>query len=217
MLNRGRIVEDGLSPSVVPFTRLPPAARETSQWIIKQALDLGVYGLVITQLETPDEALEIVKACRYPARRGSSTGGGQRGFWPPVAARYWGLTSQEYVDKADVWPLEPAGELLVIGIIESMKGISNLSDILDATDGIGAIWPGPGDLAADMGLVGQTTHPEVEEQLAGVLEVCTARGVPCVGVATSAEQAVRQAEQGFRIVFARYERGLAQAVRSTSS
>jgi 4-hydroxy-2-oxoheptanedioate aldolase len=215
MLNRRRIVEDGLSPSVVPFTRLPPAARETSQWIIKQALDLGVYGLVIPQLETPEEAREIVKACRYPARRSSTTGGGQRGYWPPVAARYWGLTSQEYVDRAEVWPLDAEGELLIIGIVESMKGVANLSRILDSTAGIGAIWPGPGDLAADMGLVGQTTHPEVEEQLTNVLEVCSARGVPCVGVATSLEEAVAKAEQGFRIVFARYERGLAKAVRSS--
>ena len=33
LLSRRRIAADGLAPSVVPFTRIPPNARETSQWI----------------------------------------------------------------------------------------------------------------------------------------------------------------------------------------
>ena len=78
MLNRRRICEDGPSPSVVPLTRIPPNARETSQWVVKQALDTGVYGFVAPQVQTPEDALAIVKAARYPARRGSSLGGGER-------------------------------------------------------------------------------------------------------------------------------------------
>jgi 4-hydroxy-2-oxoheptanedioate aldolase len=216
LLNRRRIAEDGLRPSVVPFTRIPPNSRETSQWIIKQALDIGVYGLVAPQLQTPEEALAIVNAARYPARRGSTLGGGERGYWPPVAARYWGLSQSDYVDKADVWPTNPDGELLIVGIIESQRGVQNVERILDATDGIGAIWPGPGDLAADMGLVGQPMHPEVQEQLQGVLEICNQRGVPCVGVGTSLEVAVRCIERGFRVVFTRLESGLAAAVRAAA-
>jgi 4-hydroxy-2-oxoheptanedioate aldolase len=217
LLNRRRIAEDGLRPSVVPLTRIPPAARETTQWIIKQALDLGVYGLIVPQLETAEEAAAIVSAARYPARRGSGLGGGRRGYWPHVAARYWGLSSAEYVERADVWPLNPEGEILLIGIVESSEGVENVERILDATDGIGAIWPGPGDLAADMGLIGQTTHPEVEERLQHVLQACRRRGVPCVGVATNADDASRRAQQGFRIVFTTLERGIASAVRAAAA
>jgi 4-hydroxy-2-oxoheptanedioate aldolase len=130
--------------------------------------------------------------------------------------RYWGVSSQAYLAKADLWPLNPDGELLVIGIIESRKGHDNLERILDATRGIGAIWPGPGDLAADMGLIGQTSHPEVEEKLQRALEICTSRGVPCVGVATSAEDAVRRVQQGFRVIFTRLERGIASAIRGAA-
>ncbi len=216
LLNRRRVVEDGLRPSVVPLTRIPPAARETSQWIIKQALDIGVYGLIVPQLETPEEAVAIVNAARYPARRDSGLGGGRRGYWPHVAARYWGLSSAEYVEKADLWPLNPEGEILIIGIVESRKGVENVERILDATNGIGAIWPGPGDLAADMGLIGQTAHPEVEEQVHGVLQICRRRGVPCVGVATGADDASRRAQQGFRIVFTPLERGIASVVRTAA-
>jgi 4-hydroxy-2-oxoheptanedioate aldolase len=215
-MNRRRILEDGLRPSVVPLTRIPPAGRETTQWIIKQALDIGVYGLVVPHLETPEEALAIVNATRYPARRDSGLGGGQRGYWPHVAARYWGLSVEEYVEKADVWPLNPTGEILIVGIIESRKGLANLDRILDATTGIGVIWPGPGDLAADLGLIGQTNHPEVEESLQLVLDRCTDRGVACVGVAVNADQARRRVEQGFRVIFTQFQRGVAATIRSSS-
>src|SRR5438094_3964682 len=47
LLNRKRIAEKGnLQPDVVPMVRIPPNARERNQWVIKQALDTGVYGLV---------------------------------------------------------------------------------------------------------------------------------------------------------------------------
>jgi 4-hydroxy-2-oxoheptanedioate aldolase len=216
MLSRRRISEDALSPSVVPFTRIPPPGRETTQWIIKQALDLGVYGFVAPQLDTPEEALSIVNAARYPAQRGSVLGGGQRGYSPQMAARYWGLDIHEYAERADVWPLNPDGELLVIGIVESVRGVDNLERILDATRGIGAIWPGSGDLSADMGLIGQFGHPEVEDQVQRVLAVCRERGVPCVGVAGGAEDAKRRVAQGFRIIFTRLEAGVASAVRAAT-
>ena len=45
LLNRKRIAEKGnLQPDVVPMVRIPPNARERNQWVIKQALDTGVYG-----------------------------------------------------------------------------------------------------------------------------------------------------------------------------
>ena len=112
-----------------------------------------------------------------------------------------------------MWPLNPQGELLVIGLIESRTGHANLERILDATDGIGVIWPTPGDLAADLGLIGQLGHPEVEEMVQQALDVCTRRGVPCAAGAHSTEEAVRRAEQGFGIVLAPPEPGLAAAVR----
>ena len=48
LLNRKRIAEKGnLQPDVVPTVRITPNARERNQWVIKQALDIGVYGLVL--------------------------------------------------------------------------------------------------------------------------------------------------------------------------
>ena len=90
LLNRKRIAEKGnLQPDVVPMVRIPPNARERNQWVIKQALDTGVYGLVLPHLNTVEDAQAA----------------GERGWGNRIASRYWGLTPQEYYDAADLWPL----------------------------------------------------------------------------------------------------------------
>ena len=67
LLNRKRIAEKGnLQPDVVPMVRIPPNARERDQWVIKQALDTGVYGLVLPHLSTVEDAQAAVAAARYP-------------------------------------------------------------------------------------------------------------------------------------------------------
>jgi hypothetical protein len=74
LLNRKRIAEKGnLQPDVVPFVRIPPNSRERNQWIIKQALDTGVYGLVLPHLNTVDEAQAAVVAARYPQSQARQT------------------------------------------------------------------------------------------------------------------------------------------------
>jgi 4-hydroxy-2-oxoheptanedioate aldolase len=217
MMNRGRILQDGAGPSVVPLTRIPPNARETSQWIIKQALDVGVYGLVTPKLETPEEALAIVTASRYPAQRGRDLGGGQRGLWAHVAARYWGLSTPEYVERSDVWPANPDGEVLIIGIVESALGVENIERILDATNGIGVIWPGFSCLAADMGLMGQPDHPEVLEAMSGVLAACATRSVPCVGVGVDLPQAVLRVNEGYQVIATPLLPGIAGGIRAAAA
>ena len=107
------------------------------------------------------------------------------------------------MDRADPWPANPDGELLIIAIIESRQGVENIESILDATNGIGAIWAGSGDMAADMGLIGQLTHPEVEENLQHVLDVCLSRNVACAIGAGGVDEAVGRIQQGFRIIMTR--------------
>ena len=139
-LNRKRILEKGnLQPDVVPFVRISPNAREAgdNQWVIKQTLDTGVFGLVLPHLNTVEDAKAVVVAARYPQVPGAADfePEGQRGWWQRLAPRYWGLTPQEYYDVADVWPLDPKGEVLLMGIVEEVEGVSNLRDILAGSQG----------------------------------------------------------------------------------
>ena len=95
MLNRRQIATSGsIAPAVTPFVRIPPNGGENSQWIAKQVLDIGVYGIVWPHVSTVEDARNAVQACRYPRPREAKyyDPPGQRGDAPRTAARYWGLT-----------------------------------------------------------------------------------------------------------------------------
>ena len=100
-----------------------------------------------------------------------------------------------------MWPLDPDGELLLMGIVEEAEGVRNIRDILQQVRGIGAIWAGPGDLSISLGKRGNAADPEVQEGLRRVLEACQEYGVPCATGASPADVAQRL-EQGFRIIMA---------------
>src|SRR3954468_3393014 len=113
MLSRRQIATSGsIAPAVTPFVRIPPNGSEMSQWIAKQVLDIGVYGIVWPHVSTVEEAYNAVASCRYPRPKSAAAfePEGQRGDAPLTAARYWGVTPQEYYARADVWPLAPDGE-----------------------------------------------------------------------------------------------------------
>src|SRR5881396_1339265 len=117
MLDRRQIVQGGtLAPKVTPMVRIPPNGGEMNQWIAKQVLDIGVFGIVFPHVSSVEEASNAVGACRYPrlAEAPLYNPPGIRGDAPARAARYWGLTQQEYYSRADVWPLAPQGEILVV-------------------------------------------------------------------------------------------------------
>jgi len=203
LLNRKRIAEKGsLQPDVVPLVRIPPNGRDHDQWVIKQTLDTGVYGLVLPHLNRVEEAQAAVAAARYPQVPGAADfePEGQR-CWSRAACRYWGLTPQEYYDAADLWPMDPDGNTLLMGIIEETEGVKNVRDIVRQVKGIGAIWAGPGDLSISMGLRGDTNHPNVQEALLKVLAACHEFGVPCA-VGATADEVAKRLEQGFRIIIA---------------
>jgi 4-hydroxy-2-oxoheptanedioate aldolase len=127
MLNRRQIATSGsIAPAVTPFVRIPPNGGENSQWIAKQVLDIGVYGIVWPHVSTVDDARNAVQACRYPRPREAKfyDPPGQRGDAPRSAARYWGLTDQEYYPRADTWPLNPDGEVLVVIMCEEKRAIA---------------------------------------------------------------------------------------------
>ena len=87
-----------------------------------------------------------------------------------------------------------------MGIVENVRGIDTLPDILRQVKGIGAIWAGPGDLSVSMGLRGQATHPDVEAAVQQILAICQHAGVPCATGTTPAAGVETRLEQGFRIV-----------------
>ena len=203
LLNRGQIAKSGsVAPAVTPFVRIPPNGGEKAQWHAKQAFDLGVYGIIWPHISTVEEAHNAVAACRYPRLKHAPLyePAGVRGDGPTQAVRYWGVTQQEYYDRADVWPLNPKGELFVILMMEDTKGIENLPDILKKVPGIGAILIGEGDLSQELGYPRQYEHPEVLKWMARVVETCKQHNVVVGHPHVEAGNCERILKEGYRLL-----------------
>ena len=205
LLNRAQIAGAGsIAPAVTPMVRIPTNGEEKGQWHAKQALDLGVYGIVWPHISTADQAYNAVAACRYPRLRSAQRyePAGVRGDGPTAAARYCGLGQQDYYRKADVWPLDPDGEILVILMIEDTAGIANLGDMLRGVPGIGAILIGEGDLSQELGFPRQYDHPAVLEAMAEIVATCKQHGVAVGHPHVDAGNAERVLAEGYRFLMA---------------
>jgi 4-hydroxy-2-oxoheptanedioate aldolase len=205
------------------MVRIPPNGNEMAQWQAKQVLDLGVYGIIWPHVSTVEEAYNAVAACRYPRLNTAAMyePAGIRGDGPTAAVRYWGLTQQEYYDRADVWPLNPKGEIFVILMIEDTKAIENLDDMLKKVPGIGAVLIGEGDLSQELGYPRQYEHPKVLEAMDYIVKTCKANNVVVGHPHVDANNVERVLAQGYRFLmpapvrsYAGLEKGLKLAGRA---
>ncbi len=203
MLDRRQIANSGsIVPAATPLARVPVNGVEMGQWHAKQALDTGTYGVVWPHISTVEEAYNAVAACRYPRLPSAPLyePRGIRGDGPVRACRYWGLTQQEYYDKADVWPLAPDGEILVIIQIEDTVGIQNLPDMLKNVPGIGVILIGEGDLGQELGYPRQYEHPLLREHIAEIVAICKEHDVVVGHPHADAVNMRRIIDEGFRFI-----------------
>ncbi len=212
LLNRKQIVERGsVSPAVTPMIRIPPNGGEMNQWLAKQVLDIGAYGVVWPHISTVEQAYNAVSACRYPRAKGSAAyePEGMRGDQPVHAARYWGITPQEYYKKADVWPLVPDGEILVIIMCEDVVAIDNLPRMLKEVKGIGVVLIGEGDLSQNLGYPRQYDHPAVVEAMTAIRRTCNEHGVACGHPHVEPANAQRVIDDGYKFLMAAPARSFA--------
>jgi 4-hydroxy-2-oxoheptanedioate aldolase len=200
MLNRRQIVEKGsIAPNVTPLVRIPANGNEKNQWLAKQALDLGAFGIIWPHVDTVEQAYNAVAACRYPRLKSAARyePAGIRGDSPTQAARFWGLNNQEYYKKADVWPLDPNGEILVGLMIEGVEAVNNLDDMLKNVPGIGFVLVGEGDLSQELGYPRQYEHPVVLEHIARVVATCRKYKVPVGHPHVDGKNVERVLSEGF--------------------
>jgi 4-hydroxy-2-oxoheptanedioate aldolase len=210
MLNRAQIAKAGsIVPAVTPMVRIPVNGVEMAQWQAKQALDMGCYGIVFPHISSVEEAANAVGACRYPRLKSAQNYDppGIRGDGPTAAARYWGVSQQEYYQKADVWPLNPQGEILCILQMEDTKGIENLDAILTKVKGIGAILIGEGDLGQELGYPRQYDHPELLKWMARVVDTCKKHNVVVGHPHVESGNCERIVKEGYRFLMCAPTRG----------
>jgi 4-hydroxy-2-oxoheptanedioate aldolase len=205
MLNRAQIAKSGsIAPAVTPMVRVPANGLEMNQSYAKQALDIGVYGIVWPHISNVEQAYNAVSACRYPRLPDKPyyEPQGIRGDGPTTAARYWGLGQQDYYRHADVWPLNPDGDIFCILMIEDQMGIKNLDDILTQVPGISAILIGEGDMSQELGVPRQYDHPSLLECMAQIVATCKKHNVVVGHPHVDSNNVERLLDEGYRFLMA---------------
>jgi len=199
MTDKASLARQGnLQVRVPPLVRIPTYGRALNESIVKQVLDLGAFGIMYPAIETREQAIEAVRAARYPPRKGSAHPEpvGIRGNGNMPAAWFWGLSRPEYSQRADTWPVNPQGELLLLLQIETADGVKNIDEIIKVP-GIGVIFVGPNDLSYSLGVADGA--PEHEAAIQTVLKACLASNVPCA-VTVDADDVVQRMKQGFKML-----------------
>ena len=164
---------------------------------IDKQLDLGVSGIMFPKVESAEQLTDALAAMRF-----RSNGGSRPDDDLGAAPARWGMTEEEYRRKADLWPLNPAGELINWTIIESHEGLANVREIA-AVSGIGVLWPGAGTLRglfSSTNAEGERVFDEAawEDAIQTVLAACKEFNVAC-GFPAGPDNIEMRMEQGFSV------------------
>tara|TARA_R110001583_G_scaffold195374_1_gene372381 strand:+ start:30053 stop:31045 length:993 start_codon:yes stop_codon:yes gene_type:complete len=186
------LVENGPTPSghrtptvivVLPLVGLDSTTVKSGGWMVEQALAQGVHGVELVRARTPGAVKKFIQASRYPIHKQKIeiVGEGIRGWGShKFAAWVWGISEEDYLKKADTWPLNPNGELLFGVKIEDQVALKNAPETL-AVPGIAFAEHGPRDMGFSFGHLEGRADPPVppEVNAAGekVLNLCQENGL----------------------------------------
>lgn len=193
---------------ISPLVRIPLKENDAPDAVVKSFVDIGAFGIMFGHIDTRARAERAVAAMRYhhagtvagPAPGPAQTEGAA------AAAALWGLSIPDYLRRADVWPINPQGELIAIMMIESLDAIRNVNEIAQVP-GVGALFFGPGDYGRSIGKPSRLPNvaPETEAAIQTMLQACRAHhvfcGYPVAGTPEALQpEADRRLSQGFKIV-----------------
>ena len=183
------------NPLVVKMQEIGTNYDGAREAIAKQ-LDAGVSTIMFVGVESAEEVRQGLAAMRF------ASNGGTRPDAVGRAPAYWGVSEAEYRQKADLWPLNPDGELLNWTIVESHEGLAHVREIA-AVEGIGVLWPGAGTLRGLFSTTNaageRTLDAEAwENSIQTVLAACKEFDLPCGYPANTGDIEMRM-EQGFSV------------------
>jgi 4-hydroxy-2-oxoheptanedioate aldolase len=189
----------------VPVNGTDEAAVRANAWMFQQVLATGVHGILLTHADTPGAVRAFVEAVRLPIHKQGLDQGineGRRGaHGAPTAAQIWGISTEEYLDKADVWPLNPNGELLLGLKLEDKYALANAEQNLKVPGIAFAEW-GPGDMALSLGVQGPGSVAEKDPRMmaarAKVLAACKASKISFLN-SMNATNVIDMIEEGVMI------------------
>lgn len=190
-------------PLFVKTSEIAPNPTLAAERIAKQ-LNTGVMGIVMVGVESAEEVKQGLAAMRFKSK------GGTRPDNVGDAPAAWGMTEKEYKEKADVWPLNPKGELVNMVIVESKEGLKHLDEIA-AVPGISILVPGAGTLGGVMTKVGpdgkdildangrKVRDPVAwEASIQQILAACKKNKLPC-GYPSAEANIEQRIKEGFSV------------------
>jgi 2-dehydro-3-deoxyglucarate aldolase/4-hydroxy-2-oxoheptanedioate aldolase len=148
---------------------------------IKRTLDIGVSGIMVPMVETVEEAEEISDAVQYPPR-------GIRGVASGRATEY-GDEFKKYVESANE-------SIFSVVQIETQTGLENAKDIA-AVDGIDAMFVGPADLSANLGIFAEWENSQLTDAIDTVIEAARKADVPVGTFVVDPDDIEMRVKQGF--------------------
>jgi 2-keto-3-deoxy-L-rhamnonate aldolase RhmA len=183
-------------PLIVKTSKISEATPEQTISNISRQLNVGASGLMFVEAESAEEVRRGIAAMRFKSN------GGTRPEDVGSAPAYWGMTEAEYRKKADLWPLNPDGELINWTIVESKEGLAHVREIA-AVKGVGVLWPGAGTLRGVFSSTNEKGERVVdnvawENAIQQVLAACKEFKVPC-GFPANPNDIETRMKQGFSV------------------
>jgi 2-dehydro-3-deoxyglucarate aldolase len=170
------------NPDCAPLVRLPGNDYART----KRYLDAGAVGVIAPLINSAAQAQELVRSVKYPPQ-------GARGIGF-CRANMYGTRFEEAVASANK-------QTLVCVQIEHIDGVQHIDEIL-SVPGVDAVFIGPYDLSASMGITGQFDGPRMLDATERILSACQEHGVtPGIHVVPpDAEEVVQRIRQGYRLI-----------------
>lgn len=166
----------------VPMVRV----RKNDTLAIRQMLDMGAQGIIVPLVNTSEQAKRAVRAAKYPPD-------GVRGH-AFMRGNNWGRTFPDYAANAN-------DDIAVVVMIESKEAVENIDSIL-AIDGVDGVFVGPYDMSGSYGIVGQTTHPVIQDACSRIIIACEKAGKSAgIHVVDTLPEAISKSiESGFTFI-----------------
>ncbi len=205
------------TPAVIatlPVLGITEAQTRASDWVVQQVLAAGVHGIMFCRARNAGSVRALLEAGRYPFhKQGVGSGGlgeGYRGSGSQsYAAGIWGMPGNEYLEKADFWPLNPNGELILGLKLEDRQALENAEETTKVP-GVGYAEYGPGDMT--FSLVGirppgsnYGEEPAVARARLRIMAACKAAGIYFMGSGTNADNVEERIKDGVMIARANEE------------
>lgn len=171
---------------LAPFVRVDELSRSP----ILKMLDVGAAGLIVPQLETVEQARQLVGWAKFAPV-------GNRGYCPSRDGG-WGL-DENYAGGMSGYMDWANRNTMLIPQCETAGCLEHIEEIV-AIEGVDGIFIGPFDLSIALGIPGRFDDPRHIAAVERVRLACERANKPCIMFCGSAEAAAGYFAQGFTSV-----------------